>query len=238
MTYLDSLLIASFVSEASPETLMNILTFSLPKCEDFFVCFFQLVPLGSNALGRGNSLTHKINFRLTLASAAIGAPLFHQADRLDWHCNSSLWFPSPNVPLIAQISPLGFHHTKESCQRSLQCVTSPSATAVMFPLLLTSISPNPLFFPFQASFDSGLSRRLSPRAFWVVIFLNTHIKAGSKGGKRDRCFSYAFLLGYNEALERNDRESERSDKTFAEIFLQSRSFLPTTGNTSFVLMQY
>lgn len=121
----------------------------LPICKKglfIWIIFSWLVSLGSNRVGWGNPLTHKINFRLTSASVAIGASLSRWADRLDWHCNSSLWFPPPNAPLIAQISPVGFHHTKESCQRSLQCVTSPSATAVMFPLLLTSISPTPLFF--------------------------------------------------------------------------------------------
>lgn len=144
------------------------------------------------------------------------------------------------LPLIARISPVGFHRTKESCQRSLQRVTSPSATAVMFPLLLTS-TPTPtthqFFFLFKLLLTLVWAGHFLPERFKLSVF-KTHIsKLGVKGEKKTDVSLMPFYLSTMK-LWKDTRERERSEKTFAEIFLQSTSFLSMTGNTSFVLMQY
>lgn len=123
--------------------------------------------------------------------------------RLDWHHNSSLLFPAPNAPLAARISPVGFHRTKESCQRPWQRVTSPSATAVMFRLLLTH-SP---FFPSPSLSSLWFEQETFSLSILSCHFFKHTYQSWEKrrwGG--DRCFSYAFLLQYNEALEREKRE--------------------------------
>lgn len=145
---------------------------------------------------------------------------------LRWHRYSNRWFPAPNAALTAWISPVGFHRTKESCQRPWQCVTSPSATAVMLNPPFTT-SPPPL--PSLVWAEDFL-----PEHFKLSFFLNTHIKAGSGGRKKTDVSLMPFYSEYNEALE----ERERGWKDVCWIFLQSTSFLLTTGNTSLVLMQY
>lgn len=135
--------------------------------------WFLLIPLiGSRLLSYWqvldyNPLTHIVYYSLASASASIRACVSQQAafssslgTRLHWHHNSRR-FSAPNVELTARISPVGFHSTKESCQRPWQYVTSPSATAVMFRLPTNTL----FFFLIQACLGSSRSRRLSPGAF-------------------------------------------------------------------------
>lgn len=130
--------------------------------------------------------------------------------RLDWHRNSILWFPAPNAPIVARISPMGFHRTKESCQRSRQRVTSPSATAVMFPLLLTYISP--FFSPFSKPLLTlDWAGDFLPERFKLSFFLNTHIKARSKGGGKRQMFLLCLSTQVQWSFAK-ERESERGVK--------------------------
>ena len=155
--------------------------------------------------------------------------------RLDWHHNSSLWFPAPNAPLAARISPVGFHRTKESCQRPWQRVTSPSATAVMFRLLLTHspffLSPSLSWLWFeQETFSLSI---LSCHFFKHTYQSGQKRKRGGGGGKD--VFFQPFYYGKRKLW---GGKRERGTKTFVEISLKTTSFLLTTGNISFVLMQY
>lgn len=47
--------------------------------------------------------------------------------------------------------------------------------------------------------------------FTCHFFKHTYQSGELRGGGEDRCFSYAFLLEYNEALEREERKRGRKD---------------------------
>lgn len=57
------------------------------------------------------------------------------------------------------------------------------------------------------------------------------------GGKTDVSLML-FYFSTMKLWKGEELEREQSERTLAEIFVESTSFLQTTGNTSFVLMQY
>lgn len=72
--------------------------------------------------------------------------------------------------------------------------------------------------------------------FTCHFFKHTY-QSGELGGGAKTDVSLMPFYSSTMNLWKGKRERE-AEKTFAEILLQSTSFLPTTGNTSFVLMQY
>lgn len=72
--------------------------------------------------------------------------------------------------------------------------------------------------------------------FTCHFFKHTYQSGELRGGAKT---DVSLMPFYSSTMKlwKGKRERE-GEKTFAEILLQSTSFLPTTGNTSFVLMQY